>query len=140
MTRPDTATDVPGSTRPATPPGTQAAVAIAAPERETTTLSPLGRFLEALVKRSRLLSRVMLALMAALVIADLAIPTGYDRFFWERLGGAGAVYGLFACFVIVVVSKFLGYKLLYRPEDYFDNERQGNALIGDPESREARDE
>jgi len=104
------------------------------PEMEVTRL---GRFLEALVNRSRLLSRIMLGIMAALVIADIAIPTGYDRFFWERLGGAGAVYGLFACVVIVVVSKFLGYQMLYRPEDYFDNERQGNDLIGDPEAREA---
>lgn len=96
----------------------------------------LGRFLEALVKRSRLLSRIMLGIMAALVIADIAITAGYDRFFWESLSGAGAVYGLFACVVIVVVSKFLGYQLLYRPEDYFDNEQDGNDLIGDPKARE----
>jgi len=100
-------------------------------------VSRLGRFLEGMVQRSRLLSRIMLAIMAALVVANLIYPAGYDRFFWETLGGAGAVYGLFACFVIVVVSKFLGYKLLYRPEDYFDNEQQGNDLIGDPQAREA---
>jgi hypothetical protein len=100
-------------------------------------LTPLGRFLEALVSRSKLLSRIMLGIMAALVVADIAIPSGYDRFFWESLSGAGAVYGLFACVVIVVVSKFLGYKLLYRPENYFDEEKKGNALIGDPASREA---
>lgn len=103
-------------------------------------VSGLGRFLESLVQRSRLLSRVMLAIMAALVIANIIYPAGYDRFFWETLGGAGAIYGLFACFVIVVVSKFLGYKLLYRPEDYFDNEQQGNDLIGDPKAREAGNE
>lgn len=99
-------------------------------------LTPLGKLLEALVSRSKLLSRIMLGLMAALVVADFAIPSGYDRFFWESLSGAGAVYGLFACFVIVVVSKFLGYKLLYRPEDYMDNEKKGNALIGNAASRE----
>jgi hypothetical protein len=126
-------------TRPASAPHTPAAAKAAAMEPDME-VSRLGRFLEALVERSRLLSRIMLALMAALVVADLAIPTGYDRFFWERLGGAGAVYGLFACVVIVVVSKFLGYRLLYRPEDYFDNEKQGNDLIGDPMSREAGDE
>lgn len=111
--------------------------AAAAPEPE---LSALGRLLQALHERSRLLSRIMLAVMAALVIADIAIPSGYDRFFWESLSGAGAVYGLFACVVIVVVSKFLGYKLLYRPEDYFDNEKRENPLVGDPKSREAGDD
>lgn len=101
-------------------------------------INGLGRLLQALHDRSRLLSRVMLVIMALLVIVDIAVPAGYDRFFWESLSGAGAVYGLFACVVIVVVSKFLGYRLLYRPEDYFDNERRRNELIGDPESREPR--
>lgn len=92
----------------------------------------LSQILEFLVSRSRVLSRIMLGLMAALVIADIAIPSGYDRFFWESLSGAGAIYGLFSCVVIVVVSKFLGYKFLYRKEDYFDNEVRPNELIGDP--------
>jgi hypothetical protein len=103
-------------------------------------LNALGRLLQAMHDRSRLLSRIMLAVMAALVVADIAIPSGYDRFFWESLSGAGAVYGLFACVVIVVVSKFLGYKLLYRPEDYFDNEKRANPLVGDPQAREAGDD
>jgi hypothetical protein len=116
-------------------PSPQAPAGVPEPE-----LTALGRLLQALHDRSRLLSRVMLGLMAALVVADNAIPSGYDRFFWESLGGAGAVYGLFACVVIVVVSKFLGYKLLYRPEDYFDNEKRDNPLVGDPQAREAGDD
>jgi hypothetical protein len=112
----------------------------AAGVRPEPELSALGRLLQALHDRSRLLSRIMLAIMAALVIADIAIPSGYDRFFWESLSGAGAVYGLFACVVIVVVSKFLGYKLLYRDENYFDNEQRENPLIGDPKAREAGDD
>lgn len=105
-----------------------------------TKLTPLGRLLESMVNRSKLLSRIMLGVMAALVIADILIPSGYDRFFWESLSGAGAFYGLFACVVIVVVSKFLGYKMLYRREDYFDNESLPNDLIGDPKAREAQND
>lgn len=95
----------------------------------------LGKLLEALVTRSRLLSRLMLVIMALLVIADILIPSGYDRFFWESLSGAGAVYGFLSCVVIVVVSKVLGYKFLYRKEDYFDNETRPNTLIGNPTDR-----
>jgi F0F1-type ATP synthase assembly protein I len=98
-------------------------------------LSPLGRFLESLHNRSKLLSRIMLVIMAALVVTDLFVTAGYDRFWWESVSGAGAVYGLFACVVIVVVSKFLGYKFLHRKEDYFDDQRKGNDLIGDPKER-----
>jgi len=82
----------------------------------------------------------MLVIMALLVIANFVFPAGYDRFFWESLPGAGAVYGLFSCVVIVVVSKFLGYKFLYRSEDYYDNESRPNELTGDPVQREVDDE
>ena len=99
-------------------------------------MTPFGRFLEAMVNRSKLLSRVMLGIMAALVIADILIPSGYDRFFWESLSGAGAVYGIFSCWLIVVVSKFLGSKFLHRKEDYFYNEAKPNNLICDPATRE----
>lgn len=103
-------------------------------------ISRLGRILEWMVNHSKLLSRVMLIIMALLVIANFIFPAGYDRFFWESLPGAGAVYGIFSCFVIVVVSKFLGYKFLYRPEDYYDNESKPNSLTGDPAKREAQDD
>lgn len=100
----------------------------------------LSQVLEFLVTRSKLLSRIMIGVMALLVVADILIPSGYDRFFWESLSGAGAIYGLFSCVVIVVVSKFLGYKFLYRKEDYFDNEVKANHLIGDPQSRDPENE
>jgi len=103
-------------------------------------LSKLGQILEWMHDHSKLLSWIMLAVMALLVIANFVFPAGYDRFFWESLPGAGAVYGLFSCVVIVVVSKFLGYKFLYRPENYYDNESEPNELTGDSVKRETGDE
>lgn len=81
----------------------------------------LGRLLEKLVERRRWLAGAMLVVMAGLVIADIVTPSKYNRFPWESIGGFGAVYGLFSCVVIVVVSKAIGYALLYRPEDYYDD-------------------
>lgn len=103
-------------------------------------LSKLGRVLEWMHDHAKWLSRLMLVIMALLVIANFVFPAGYDRFFWESLPGAGAVYGLFSCVVIVVVSKFLGYKFLYRPENYYDNESEPNELTGDSVKRETGDE
>ncbi|MFO7746535.1 MAG: hypothetical protein R6V42_01855 [Orrella sp.] len=103
-------------------------------------LSKLGQMLEWMHDHSKLLSRIMLVSMAALVIANFIFPAGYDRFFWESIPGAGAVYGLFSCIVIIVFSKFLGDKFLYRPEDYYDNENEPNELIGDPTKREDANE
>lgn len=103
-------------------------------------LTKLGRALEWMHDRAKLLSRLMLVVMAVLVIANFIFPAGYDRFFWESIPGAGAIYGLVSCVVIIAVSKFLGDKFLYRPEDYYDNENKPNVLTGDPLKREAGDE
>jgi len=103
-------------------------------------LSKLGRALEWLHDRAKWLSRLMLVIMALLVIANFVFPAGYDRFFWESLPGAGAVYGFFSCVVIVFVSKFLGDKFLYRSEDYYDDESRPSQLIGDPAERELDNE
>ncbi len=81
----------------------------------------VGKILQYLVERSRTLSWIMLAIMAGLVVADFLAPSHYDRFFWESVPGFGAIYGFVACVVIIIVSKALGYALLYRPEDYYDD-------------------
>ena len=80
----------------------------------------IGRLLEYLVDHGRTVRKVMYVVLAGLVIADILIPSGYDRFFWERIGGFGALYGFASCVLIIVVSKALGYMLLYRREDYYD--------------------
>jgi hypothetical protein len=81
----------------------------------------LGRLLQALVQRGTLLRRIAWVVLIGLVVADIAVPSKYDRFPWESIGGFGAIYGLLACVLIIVVSKALGYLLLYRSEDYYDD-------------------
>ena len=81
----------------------------------------LGRFLEYLVDRRRILAWIMCGVLALLVILDFVIPSGYDRFWWESVSGFGAVYGFISCALIIVVSKALGKAFLNRPEDYYDD-------------------
>lgn len=81
----------------------------------------IGEFLETLVRNSRLLRRVMYGVLALLVVLDVLIPTGYGRFPWDGIGGFGALYGFGACVLIIVVSKALGYALLYRRENFYDD-------------------
>jgi len=81
----------------------------------------LGRFLEYLVDRRRILAWIMYGVLALLVILDFVIPSGYDRFWWESVGGFGAVYGFISCALIIIVSKALGKVFLNRPEDYYDD-------------------
>lgn len=81
----------------------------------------LGKFLEYLVERRRTLTYVMYGVMALLVVADIVTPAEYDRYWWESIGGFGAIYGFISCVLIIVVSKALGYAFLYRREDYYDD-------------------
>ncbi len=80
-----------------------------------------GRLLEYLTRHAAVLRWITLAVMGGLVIADLVLPSQYDRFPWESIGGFGAFYGFVSCVVIIVVAKALGYLLLYRDEDYYDD-------------------
>jgi len=80
-----------------------------------------GRLLEYLVEHGRILRWIAYVFMASLVVADILVPSAYDRFPWESIGGFGAVYGFVSCVLIIVISKGLGYLLLYREEDYYDD-------------------
>ena len=81
----------------------------------------IGKFLEFLVSKTKTLRWIMFGILAFLVILDIVIPAKYERFPWDGIGGFGAVYGFVSCVLIIVVSKALGYALLYRPEDYYDD-------------------
>ena len=81
----------------------------------------IGKFLEFLVSKTKTLRWIMFGILAFLVILDVIVPAKYERFPWDGIGGFGAVYGFVSCVLIIVVSKALGYALLYRPEDYFDD-------------------
>jgi len=81
----------------------------------------LGKILEGLVERRRMLSWIMLAVMALLVVLDVFNTYRYDRFWWEGIGGFGAVYGFVSCVLIVGTAKLLGYLFLYRQENYYDD-------------------
>ncbi len=81
----------------------------------------VGKWLEYLVDHARILRWIAYVLLASLVVADLLIPSTYDRFPWESWGGFGALYGLFSCVLLILVAKGLGYLLLYRGEDFYDD-------------------
>lgn len=88
----------------------------------------LAKILDALVERRRPLSYLMLAIMAALVVADFVKTSKYERFPWDGIGGFAAAYGLVSCVLIIVVSKALGYAFLYRKEGYYgDKEDEHDA-------------
>jgi hypothetical protein len=62
-------------------------------------------------------SLVMAAVLLLLVgIEFLLVPHDYPRFPWHHVPGYAAMIGLFACLIVVQLSKALGAWLLQRPE------------------------
>lgn len=81
----------------------------------------LSKLLQYLVDHARALRWGACVVLAGLVVADLLVPSPYDRFPWESWGGFGAAYGLFSCVLIIAVAKALGALLLYRSENFYDD-------------------
>jgi len=54
-----------------------------------------------------------------LLIADFSVPKHGD-FYWEDIPQFYAAYGLVACIVLVLVSKYVLRRLVKRREDYYD--------------------
>jgi hypothetical protein len=65
--------------------------------------------------------RAFYLVLTLIVIADFLVTHEHGEYFWERLAGWSALYGLGSCVALIVVSKFLGHQGgLMRREDYYD--------------------
>ncbi len=62
-------------------------------------------------------------LLGLLILADLLVPRHHVYFVGDEIPGFWGLFGLLACMLIIVVSKWLGHVWLFRPEDYY--ERRG---------------
>ncbi len=72
-------------------------------------------------KHARNRRRVFYLVLALIVIADFLVPREHAEYFWQRLPGWAAVYGLGSCVALILISKFLGHQGgLMRDEDYYD--------------------
>ncbi len=65
--------------------------------------------------------RAFYLVLALIVIADFLVTREHGEYFWERLPGWSALYGLGSCVALIVVSKFLGHQGgLMQREDYYE--------------------
>ena len=67
-------------------------------------------------KRLKLLCIIVLGMIA---LADIAVPSHHVYFWWDRIPGFNAIFGLIACIVIILVSKFIGHRGIMQREDFY---------------------
>jgi len=60
--------------------------------------------------------------LVLLVVTDLFVPREHPHFIGDFIPGFWAVFGFVSCTMIIVISKWLGKKFLFRPEDYYQDE------------------
>ncbi|MCP1727068.1 hypothetical protein J2T60_001033 [Natronospira proteinivora] len=94
------------------------------------------KLLDMLVRHGAVLKWATLGFMLTLVIIDLILPSAYDRFVWETWGGFGAFFGIVASLILILLAKGLGFGLVYRSEDYYDEELKGREMSGDPRAED----
>ncbi len=87
------------------------------------------RFIAWLRARLRLVIIACYFILALLIFVDIGIPRHHPHFLGDMIPGFWAGFGFFACVLIIVFSKWLGKKFLFRPEGYYetlDNGGKGN--------------
>ena len=70
------------------------------------------------VKKIFYISLILIALLEVVVVYVLNL--GHGHFWFENLPAFGSLYGFISCYLIIVVSKFIGHKSLMKKEDYYD--------------------
>jgi hypothetical protein len=61
-------------------------------------------------------------LLVAVFVSDFFVHRDHAEYFWDKIPGWGAFYGLASCVVIILVSKFLGHQGgIMKREDYYDD-------------------
>lgn len=68
------------------------------------------------IKKLKLFCYIVLGLIA---LADILVPSDHDYFWWDEIPGFNAVFGLVACIIIIVVSKFIGHRGIMQDENYY---------------------
>ena len=66
---------------------------------------------------------VTAAILAVTIAFEIAFRgSAHHDFFWQAIPGFDFAYGFVSCWLIVIVSKWLGKTFIQRDEDYYGDE------------------
>jgi len=75
--------------------------------------------LELLVKRKTFLRDLSLLVLLLLLLVELAFLEGHEGYFFERIYGFWALFGIIGAFILSKSSKGLSHLFLSKKEDYY---------------------
>ena len=70
--------------------------------------------------RTKTVKKIAYGILVLLVMVDFIIPRHEIHFFGDKIPGFWSLFGLSACVVIIIVSKWLGKNGLMKDENYYD--------------------
>ena len=70
--------------------------------------------------RSKAAKRIAYGALIILIIVDFIIPRHEIHFFGDKIPGFWSLFGLIACVLIIIVSKWIGHMGLMKDENYYD--------------------
>ena len=72
------------------------------------------------VVRTKRIKQIAYGVLILLVVVDFFIPRKEVHFFGDEILGFWSFFGLIACVLIIVISKWIGHLGLMQPENYYD--------------------
>ncbi len=72
------------------------------------------------VLRKKVVKKIAYGVLALLVVVDFIVPRHEIHFFGDRIPGFWSLFGLIACILIIVISKWIGNHGIMKDEDYYD--------------------
>ena len=70
--------------------------------------------------RTKRVKQIAYGVLILLVVVDIFIPRNEVHFFGDEIPGFWSFFGLIACVLIIVISKWIGHLGLMQREIYYD--------------------
>jgi hypothetical protein len=70
--------------------------------------------------RTKTVKKIAYGVLGLLIVVDFIIPRHKIHFFGDKIFGFWSLFGLIACILIIVVSKWIGHHGIMKDEDYYD--------------------
>ena len=70
--------------------------------------------------RTKAIKRIAYAVLIFIIVMDFFIPRHEIHFFGDAIPGFWSIFGLIACILIILISKWIGHLGIMQDENYYN--------------------